>query len=158
MAFLTKTYIKEDGKIVGAKMELGDGRSVVMMNDDYPDEIVPQALAHCSHQKIGDGASGFSAAKDYLGAYQKMVAIRDNLVNNLWSSRATPGISDLVQAFANITGKSLSEAQGEIDLMEEDTFEALKKEKPIKAEIARIKYERAQAQATGEFDLSKYTK
>lgn len=154
MKFLSKQYVMENGGYVGVEFTLGDGRKLTFMNGDYDEALVERAMCHCTMQKIGDAASGFSKASDFHGAFLAMEAVADGLENGLWARRASTGTADIVAALANLTSKSMSEAQEVVDKLDEDTLKKLKADPNMKAEIARLKAERAAAQVSGSFDPS----
>lgn len=150
MAFVKREIV---GSIV--KITLGNGQDIQIDYDDLSEEMQRQAGLHGLKQKLGDGSSSFSKAKDYLGAYTEICAIRDSVLDGTWNRKGTgTGTRDIVEALSRVTKQSLEDAQAVIDGMDEDTFAALKKHKGIISAIKDIQAERAaQAAETAEETL-----
>ena len=139
MAFVKREIV---GSIV--KITLGNGQSIEIDYNDLSDDMKVQAGKHGLKQKLGDGSSAFSKAKDYLGAYTEICSIRDSILGNVWNRKGTgTGTRDIVEALSRVAGKSLEEAQTAIDAMNDEVFDSLRKDKRIVSAIKDIQAERA---------------
>lgn len=134
---------------------LGNGLKVVADADQMGDDIRAQAMMHGFNQKIRDSAAGFSKDGDFAGAFRAMQTVVDNLTNGLWNAKGGTGTGDLVQAVANLKKISIEEAQTAVDALDDEQLKVVQSKPAIKAEILRIKSERAAklAEASDEDDL-----
>lgn len=122
---------------------LGNGLKIVCCLDDIPEALHNMLALHGLKQKIGDAASGHSKANDYSGGFQAMQGVVDNLMSGLWNAKGGTGTGDLVQAVANLKKIEVEAAQGLIDGLDEEQLKTLMGKPAVKAEILRIKAERA---------------
>lgn len=127
----------------GLTFKLGNGLTVELRPEDCSDEIRSQAMIHGFNQKVRDSAAGFSKANDYSGAFSAMQSVVDNLLGGLWNAKGGNGTGDLVQAIANLKKIETDEAQGLVDALDEEQMKVVMAKPAIKAEILRIKAERA---------------
>lgn len=121
---------------------LGNGLKVVVWVNDLPENIQDQLMYHGTSQKVGDAAAGFSAEKDYAGAFGMMQQVADNLANGIWANRIGSGTSDFVAALANLRNIEIDAAQAAVDAMDDEQQAKIRKHPAVKAEMARIKQER----------------
>jgi hypothetical protein len=123
--------------------QLGNGLAVELWADNCSDEIREAAMMHGFNQKVRDSAAGFSKTSDYSGAFSAMQAVVDNLLGGLWNAKGGTGIGDMVQAIANLKKIEIEEAQELIEGLDDEQFKVVAGKPAVKAEIARIKAERA---------------
>jgi len=123
---------------------LGNGKEVVCRPAEMSEEIQKAALFHGFNQKIRDSAAGFSKDNDYAGAYSAMRNTLETLESGLWNAKGgASGESDLAQAVANLKKISLDKASEVVRALDEDQLKALRSKASVKAEILKIKAERA---------------
>jgi hypothetical protein len=134
---------------------LGNGLRVEFNSDAVSDEIRAAAMLHGFNQKIRDSAAGFSKDGDYSGAFRAMQTVVDNLTGGLWNAKGGTGTGDLVQAIANLKKIDLDEAQELIDSLDDEQIKTVQSKAAVKAEILKIKAERAAkvADASDDDDL-----
>ena len=137
---------------------LGDGSQLIADLEAMSNDIRDMLALHGLSQKIGDGASGFSKARDHRGALVEMTAIHDGLLTGQWNRKGGgSGTSDIVTALSNLTGRTIEEARDVVDGMDDEQMKALKADGRIKEELKRIAYERskeaAKAAKANKFDL-----
>ena len=131
---------------------LGNGLKVVFDCDAPSAAIQSDARIHGFNQKIRDSAAGFSKTGDYQGAFRAMQTVADNLMAGLWNSKGGTGTGDLVQAIANLKKISVEDAQDAVDGLDEEQLKSVLGKPAVKAEILRIKAERAAAVAAASDD------
>ena len=131
---------------------LGNGLKVVCCMDDIPESLHTMLALHGLKQKIGDAASGYSKTNDYSGGFSAMQSVVDNLMNGLWNAKGGTGTGDLVQAIANLKKISVEDAQATVDGLDEEQLKIVLGKPAVKAEILRIKAERAAAVAAASDD------
>ena len=142
--------VDEAGRTVSTV--LGNGLKIVCCMDDIPETLHNMLALHGLKQKIGDAASGFSKTNDYSGGFSAMQAVVDNLMSGLWNAKGGTGTGDLVQAIANLKKIDIEEAQALIDGLDDEQLKAVQGKPAVKAEILRIKAERAAAVAAASDD------
>jgi hypothetical protein len=77
-----------------------------------------------------------------------MQNVQDNLLSGLWEARGgVTGTADLVQAVANLKKIPIEAAQKAVDALDDEKLKVVMGKPVIKAEILRIKAERAKAVA-----------
>ena len=142
------------GKANVVQFVLGNGLKVEADMAELPATMVTQLALHGLSQKVGDAAAGFSKAGDYSGAFGAMQQVVDNLYAGQWSTRGQGGgISDLVQAIAELRGVELDAAQAAIDAMDEEQLKRVTSHPQIKAKVADIKAVRLAKAAENAPDL-----
>lgn len=134
------------------QFKLGNGLLVELNPTDLNDEIREAAMYHGLNQKIRDAAAGFSKETNFSGAFGAMQQVVDNLLGGRWNAKGGAGTSDLAQAVANLKEIALSEAQELIGGLDDEQLAELNKKPKVKAEIAKIKAERAAKIAEAEED------
>lgn len=149
-AFVKRTI--RDGHI--AVITLGDGRSVEADYNELGDAMQLASGVHGLKQKMGDGTSSFSKAKDYDGAYAEVVAIRDSIVNDsVWNRKGGgAGARDIVEATLAVAlaeghDLTLADVEASINNMDVPTYDALCDDDRIKAAVKKIQAERAALKA-----------
>ena len=131
--------------------KLGNGLEVVGTLDELSDEIRTQLAWHGLSQKVGDAAAGFSKTLDYKGAYAAMLGVWDSLCEGVWAVKGAN--SDMAEALVRL--KMADDVEAASDLiagLDEETLKGVTSHPAVKAEIAKIKAERANAalQATAD--------
>lgn len=169
MKFVKRTI--RDGHI--AVITLGDGRSIEADFNDLAYEMQLASGTHGLKQKLGDGTSSFSKAKDYDGAYTEVVAIRDSIViDGVWNRKgSSAGARDIVEATHRVSlaeGKAkhgddyeltIEDVEVSINNMDIVTYNSLCDDERIKAAIKQLQAERAQEKAnasTSTLDLDSF--
>ena len=144
--------LQQNGEL---SFKLGNGLTVEITPSECSDEIREAAMFHGFNQKIRDSAAGFSKTSDFSGAFSAMQSVVDNLLGGLWNAKGGNGIGDLVQAIANLKRIDLDEAQGLVEELDDEQYKVVMGKPAVKADIARIKAERAAkvAEAADDEDL-----
>jgi antitoxin component of MazEF toxin-antitoxin module len=123
---------------------LGNGKELVCEPDKADAVIQRAAMFHGFNQKVRDAAAGFSKDGDYAGAYAAMGNVLETLQSGLWNAKGgASGESDLAQAVANLKKIDLEKASAAVRALDEDQLRALRGKASVKAELLRIKAERA---------------
>lgn len=153
--FLSKVLPGDVGGVDGAiRFVLGNGLEVRAVLAEIPKGVQEQLMMHGLSQKVGDSAAGFSKATDYSGAFGAMQQVVDNLLAGQWSTRGQGGgISDLVQAIAELRNVDLEQAQAAVDAMDEEQLKKVAAHPAVKAKVADIKAERLKKAAENAPDL-----
>lgn len=153
--FLSKIMPSDvTGEAGVVKFVLGNGLKVEARISELPESMRLQLALHGLSQKVGDAAAGFSKAGDYSGAFGAMQQVVDNLYAGQWSTRGQGGgISDLVQAIAELRGVELDAAQAAIDAMDEEQIKRVTSHPQVKAKVADIKAMRLAKAAENAPDL-----
>lgn len=153
--FLSKVMPSDvTGEVGVVKFVLGNGLKVEADISQLPESMVTQLALHGLSQKVGDSAAGFSKSGDYSGAFGAMQQVVDNLYAGQWSTRGQGGgISDLVQAIAELRNVELDQAQAAVDGMDEEQLKRVTSHPAIKAKVADIKAMRLARAAENAPDL-----
>jgi hypothetical protein len=134
----------------GVTVTFEDDNTVSVLLSDLSDEIVTQLALHGLSQKLGDSYSGEA---NLAVAKGKAEAVAGRLAKGDWKAvRESSGggrISDLAQALATVTGRTLEEAVAVIENMDKEKKSALRKHPAVNAETKRIALARAEASVTG---------
>lgn len=124
--------------------KLGNGLEVTAEADALPDDMATQCMLHGISQKIGDAAAGFAAAKDHKGAFGAMQTVLDNLLAGVWKMKGER--SDLAESLVRLKMAEDVEAATEmIRALNETDLKAVANHPQVKAEVAKIRAERANA-------------
>lgn len=135
-----------DGETRLLHFVLGNGlRLAINVDTHSPAEVRDYAMVHGYNQTIRDCVSGFSQAGDFSGGYAAM-AKRIETLKTSWSGRGT-SVSDLAQAIANVKQLDLAEAVAMVGTFSEAKRARVLGTDSVKAEIERLKAERAAARA-----------
>ena len=144
--FLTVSY--EQNTIIYA---LGNGERIVADLDTLSPEMAFEAKRHGMNQKIRDSASSFSKTNDFKGAKAAMQATYDSIyVDRQWNRNGSGMDADIVAAVANLKKLSSERAQAIIDSLDDEQMKVLRAQPTVKAEMLRIKSERAKQLAKAE--------
>jgi len=142
---------KVDGSVV--TWTFVDGGIVAIDVTELPREMLVRLAAHGMSQKGGDSYASASDKGLTIGDCSDGVAdIIENLRNGVWSATGGSGTSILAEALAELTGESVDAAVTLIASKDDAWKKGLAKRPDIKAVVARIKAERAQAKADGVSD------
>jgi len=134
----------EDGKVT---FLLGNGVKVVAERDKIPGEVWDRLAFHGLSQKVGDAASGFSAARDFHSAFGAMQTVVDNLYAGIWAAKGGEGTSDLIAALCKIQGADEDSVRAALERANDEEFKAITAHPLVKREIAAIKAARAKEAA-----------
>lgn len=137
--FLTVSY--EANTIVFA---LGNGEKLVADLDTLVPEMAFEAKRHGLNQKIRDAAASFSKTQDFKGAMESMKATYDCIyVTRQWNRNGQGFDSDIIEAVANLKKIGVAKAKEIIDSLDDEQMKVLRSQDSVKAEMLRIKSERA---------------
>lgn len=143
-AKVSKT-VREDKS--GVDFEFADGAVLKADLSAIPEATLTELALHGLSQKIGDSYSGEDAENCQSIAETVYAA----LVEGKWSTRtggsAGPRISQLAEALSRVTGQDMQECVAAIADMTDEDKAGLRAHPAIKAQIATIKLEKAQAEA-----------
>ena len=101
---------------------------------------------HGLSQKLGDSYAGCEADE----AFEKANGVATDLLAGNWSTRVAasgPRTTQLAEALAAATGKSVEEAATVLEQMDDDQKKDLRKHPQIKVELAKIKAANAEKAA-----------
>lgn len=118
---------------------------------ELPQEMIERLALHGLSQKCGDS---YASANDKGWSVDDCAdATRDvigNLIQGVWSaSGERGGNAIIIEALSSVTGKTLEECRTVYGAMSEEQQKELAKHPGVKAEVARIKAERAATRAAG---------
>jgi hypothetical protein len=143
----------QDAEAGVIRFTLGNGKVVTCAPEGMSSAIQTAAMYHGFNQKIRDSAAGFSKDSDYSGAFRAMQSTLETLESGLWNAKGgASGESDLAQAVANLKGIELEKAAAAIAGLDEDQLKTLRGKASVKAELLKIKAERAAAIADASDD------
>ena len=143
----------QDAEAGVIRFTLGNGKVVTCAPEGMSSAIQTAAMYHGFNQKIRDSAAGFSKDSDYSGAFRAMQSTLETLESGLWNAKGgASGESDLAQAVANLKGIELEKAAAAIGGLDEDQLKTLRGKASVKAELLKIKAERAAAIADASDD------
>lgn len=122
--------------------KLANGLTIEIRPLEWTDEIKEALLFHGAKQKITDAAAGAETTQE---AFRKMQNVADRLASGLWDARGQdPGIaSDLAAALAAVKGITVNDAAERLAKLDDERLKGIKNNPLIKAELLRIKAERA---------------
>lgn len=131
----------------GVSFEFADGTTLVAKLSEIPEETQRELMLHGLSQKIGDSYSG----EDAENCFTIAESVYNSLKEGKWSTRSGgtggPRISQLAEALHRVTGEELVDCVAKIADMSDEQKAGLRGHSAIKAEIANIKLEKAQADA-----------
>ena len=132
----------------GVTFLFSNGETVVADVAALPSDMILRLAIHGMSQKGGDS---YASANDKgLTLAECAEGVRDivaNLANGIWSAAGGTGSSINAEALSRITSEDMDACVKAIDGMSEDARKELIKRPDMKAAIARIKAERAEARA-----------
>lgn len=138
----TKTI---DGDVITIRFEETNEELQCNIND-IPAEIISRLAMHGLSQKLGDSYAGADAGESFARAN----AVAGDLKDGNWSTRVAasgPRTTQLAEALAAATGKSLEEAASKLETLDDDAKKGLRAHPQIKVELAKIKAVKAQEAA-----------
>lgn len=128
------------------------GSVVEVNNSDFSEETLAKFLQYGIKQKLQDSYSG---QKDSKEAEEALKALIERLKNGEWtaaraSSGSASGVTKLVTAVVNLSGKTVAEVQAIIDALDDAQIKALKARPTVAAELARMKAEELAAKVAAQ--------
>ena len=112
---------------------------IVVRAADLPEVNQMRSMFHGLSQKLGDATAGAEVAE----CYDRVKAVADALMDpDGWgrvASAAGPRTTQLAEALAAVTGKSIEEAAGVVNDLDEEQKKELRANSQIKAQLAQIK-------------------
>lgn len=137
-----------EGSVVSFKF--GNGEVLSLDVSTLDESIQTELMLHGALQKIGDSYAG--AAGDYEFAIGNAKKVIDNLLAGQWKSareagEAKPRTGELAEAIARLKKIEVSDAQALVDNLSEEQRKVVRGKDAVKAAIAQIRYEKAQAKA-----------
>lgn len=138
----TKTI---DGDVITIRFEETNEELQVNIND-IPAETISRLAMHGLSQKLGDSYAGAEVSE----SFGRCSAVAGDLKEGNWSTRVAasgPRTTQLAEALAAATGKSLEEAAAKLETLDEDAKKGLRAHPQIKVELANIKARKAQEAA-----------
>ena len=134
-----------DGDIITITFEETNETLTVDINN-IPAETISRLAMHGLSQKLGDSYAGADVGESFARAE----GVAKDLQDGNWSTRVAasgPRTTQLAEALAAATGKTLEEAAAKLETLDEDAKKALRAHAQIKVELARIKATKAAAAA-----------
>jgi len=122
------------------------GEQVSVDINTIPAEIISRLAMHGLSQKLGDCYAG-SDDGEHFGRFD---AVLKDLQAGNWSTRVasgSPRTTQLAEALAAATGKTLEECAGKLETMDDEAKKGLRAHGQIKVELAKIKAKKAAADA-----------
>lgn len=119
-----------------------DGNVLTVDINNIPSEIQTRLAMHGLSQKCGDSYAGAEAEE----AFGKAEAVAKDLQEGNWSTRvaaAGPRTTQLAEALAAATGKSIEEAAAKLETLDDEQKKGLRAHPQIKGELAKIKAAKA---------------
>lgn len=137
-----------EGSVV--RFTFGNGQALELDVSTLDESIQTELMLHGALQKIGDSYAG--AAGDYDFAISNAKKVIDNLVAGNWKAareggEAKPKTGELAEAIARIKGIEVAQAAELVNSLSDDQRKAVRGKDAVKAAIAQIRYEKAQAKA-----------
>lgn len=114
--------------------------------NDIPAEVISRLAMHGLSQKLGDSYAGADGSECFARAN----GVAGDLKDGNWSTRVAasgPRTTQLAEALAAATGKTLEEAAAKLETLDEDEKKGLRAHPQIKVELAKIKATKAQEAA-----------
>ena len=144
MARIAKKVLIEDG----VRFDFSNGTSIDALLTGIPFEIKERLAIHGLSQKLGDSyASAGDKGWSVQDCADTMAEVLRNLQDGVWSAAGGSGVNILAEALARLSGKTVEEAVEVIGRMTDDQVKVIAKRPDVKAEVAKIKAERAEARA-----------
>ena len=137
-----------EGSVVSFKF--GNGEELTLDVSTLDETIQTELMLHGALQKIGDSYAG--AAGDYEFAIGNAKKVIDNLLAGNWKAareagEAKPRTGELAEAIARIKSIEVADAQALVEALSDEQRKAVRGKDAVKAAIAQIRYEKAQAKA-----------
>ena len=140
-----------DGDVITIKF-LETNEELAVNINDIPAEVISRLAMHGLSQKLGDSYAGAETGE----AFGRATGVASDLKDGNWSTRVAasgPRTTQLAEALAAATGKTLEEAAAKLETLDDDAKKGLRAHPQIKVELANIKAKKAQeaaAKATAE--------
>lgn len=137
-----------EGSVVSFKF--GNGKELTLDVSTLDESIQTELMLHGALQKIGDSYAG--AAGDFDFAIGNATKVIDNLVAGNWKAareggEAKPKTGELAEAIARIKQIEVAAAAEIVNGLSDEQRKAIRAKDAVKAAIAAIRYEKAQAKA-----------
>ena len=142
---VSKTFDGENSDIMNFEFHQ-TGEKVSVNINDIPADIISRLAMHGLSQKLGDCYAGADDGEHY----GRFAAVLKDLTEGNWSTRVasgSPRTTQLAEALAAATGKTLEEAAAKLETLDEDAKKGLRAHPQIKVELANIKARKAQESA-----------
>ena len=136
-----KATKKIEGDVITITFEETNETLTVDIND-IPADIQSRLAMHGLSQKLGDSYAGADAGE----AFGRANGVASDLKEGNWSTRVAasgPRTTQLAEALAAATGKTIEECAAKLETMDEDAKKGLRSHSQIKAELAKIKARKA---------------
>lgn len=142
-----------EGSIV--RFTFGNGTKLELDVSTLDETIQIELMLHGALQKIGDSYAG--AAGDYDFAIGNARKVIDNLIAGNWKAareggEAKPKTGELAEAIARIKGIEVAQAAELVNGLSDEQRKAVRGKDAVKAEIAKIRFEKAQKKAANAGD------
>ena len=120
------------------------GKKLVVDFSKYKPEIAACALAHGFKQKFGDAKSGKSAGEKF----EEVKEIHASLLAGEWERTAAPDLTPIIcEALARIKKVPLKKVEQTAQAAGEEVVKGWGKDPKVRAEILKIRAERAAVEA-----------
>lgn len=141
----TKTL---DFETLGVEFAFKDAEPILVKLEDFPEDVQKHFALHGISQKLGDSYS--SAKGDVAVAQTAFAATLEQLRNGEWRAargegESRPRSTELAAAIARIKGQPLEEVVANLASATDEQKKALRANERVKATIAVIRAEKAQA-------------
>lgn len=139
-----KAEKKIEGEVLSISFATGEALSIGLA--DVPSDTLTRLAMHGLSQKVGDAYAGGEPEE----AYARAAAVVADLLAGNWTTRVAasgPKATQLAEALALATGKTMDEAAAVLETMDEDQKKDLRKHPQIKVQLATIKARLAEAAA-----------
>lgn len=125
-----------------------DGSAIAVALSEYTPETVLHLTLHGISQKLGDAFSGVKG--DVAEAKKRLLAVHEQLKAGDWRAargegEAKPRVGELAEAIARIKNVPVEEVVKALESASEDDRKAMRSNERVKAVIAVIRSEKAQA-------------
>lgn len=140
-------FLQKNAEAGKVEFVLGNGKKLVCLVKEIPDEMLDQLILHGLSQKVGDAAASCAKGSEFGKALGAMSATWDNILQNKWRADGGSGSSALIEALVEQTGKTEEEVRKAVNAADEEKLKAWRGNAKVKAIMARIQAERAAAKA-----------
>ena len=143
-------FADKSGEGTTCSFKFGNGETLTIDVSTLDESIQTNLMIHGALQKIGDSYAG--AAGDYEFAISNAKKVIQNLLDGNWKAareagEAKPRTGELAEAIARIKSIDIADAQALVDGLSEEQRKAVRGKDSVKAVIAKIRFEKAQAKA-----------
>jgi hypothetical protein len=143
-------FAEKSSEGTSVSFKFGNGTELVLDVSTLNEDIQTELMLHGALQKIGDSYAGAAGDYDFaIGNAQKVI---DNLIAGAWKAareggEAKPRTGELAEAIARLKGIEVGDAQALVDGLSDEQRKAVRAKDAVKAAVAQIRYEKAQAKA-----------